>query len=488
MNLEEFRRAAVKMVDYISDYMESISKRPITPNVSGGYLKSLLPLTAPNTGEPFDKIMEDLEKYIMPGLIHWQHPAFFAYFQSNSSYPSIISQLFKETLGCESPFGEISPSIVELDSIVLDWYGKLIGLPDVFLKYGKGSKGGAITQTSGSECILNNIICAREKFIENISESRLVISKAILTSSLVAYCSAESNIRIRKAAMLSMVTLKILDTDENFQLRGEILLKAIKSDKKIGFIPFFVCVTIGTYAGSCDLIEEIGLICKEYGIWLHVDAEYAGTAMICPEFKHLLNGIEYASSFYVNPAQWMLIHHDYAVLYVKDLERLAKILTTDTIKLGNGLYRNVLYHRNHITSRSFKLWFVMRLYGIEGLQQHIRHYVRLAKIFENNVKKDGRFEVLTSQFGIIGFRLNESDALNRTLLHAINASNKLLINSHQLMGKCIMLFFPCNDNVDENDIKNAWSVISECTDKVLRGDEKLLVSTECEDEYKYNIT
>lgn len=325
MNTEEFRRRGKEMVDYIADYMETIHKRRVTPNVEPGYLKDFLPESAPIEGESWDNIMDDFEKLIMPGVTHWQHPRFHAYFPAGNSYPSILADMISDGIGCVGFSWAASPACTELEIIMLDWVGKMIGLPEQFLCFSNhSSRGGGVIQVcfekflvekfikkfskqqqgSASDCVLVSLLAARcaaikelqtklQKDSKNEQQQQQSIDESSLLSKLVGYCSKEAHSCVEKAAMIALVKLRILDTDENFSLRGQSLREAMDEDKRNGLIPFFVSATLGTTSCcSFDALNEIGPICSRENIWLHVDAAYAGNAFICPEFQYLMKGIE----------------------------------------------------------------------------------------------------------------------------------------------------------------------------------------------------
>lgn len=472
MDTCEFRRSCLQLIDYIIHYLDSLHLRSVTPTVTGEDIKSAFPPTAPGNGESFEKIMEDIEKYIMPGIIHWQHPGFYGFFPSCCSFPAILSIMFADSLGHVGFHWNLAPSGSELETIVLDWFGKIIGLPDAFLRYTFRSRGGAVIKLSTTECIFVSMITARQYKLKEFCDKNPSMSPAVFLSSLVVYCTKELASWITNCAKLVEVNVKILGTDENFRLRGETVKLAIKEDIEAGSIPFFTCIALGSRSGVCDPIDEIGPICKQYGIWLHVHAPYAGTAMICPEYKHFLKGIEYAQSFNVDPSMWMLMHVDCAVLFVQDIFKLIESASVDRTKLGYSFAeKDWFYPCGGSEFRAMKLWFVMRIYGVEGLQKHIRNHTHLAKLFKENVKKDERFEIIISEFGVVCFRLVGSDELNKYLLNVINSSGKIFMTPCELNDRFILRFVVCTERANERDIMYAWNLICKCAEEVLREGE-----------------
>ncbi|OTF84103.1 aromatic-L-amino-acid decarboxylase-like protein, partial [Euroglyphus maynei] len=473
MNTKEFRRRGKEMVDYIADYMETIHKRRVTPNVEPGYLKDFLPESAPIHGESWDHIMDDFEKLIMPGVTHWQHPRFHAYFPAGNSYPSILADMISDGIGCVGFSWAASPACTELEIIMLDWVGKMIGLPEQFLCFSNhASRGGGVIQGSASDCVLVSLLAARCAAIKELraKNGNDQIDEGALLSKLVGYCSKEAHSCVEKAAMISLVKLRILDTDENFSLRGHALQEAMEEDKRNGLIPFFVSATLGTTSCcSFDALYEIGPLCTRENIWLHVDAAYAGNAFICQEFQYLMKGIEHASSFNMNPNKWMLVNFDCSLLWVRDRFKLTQALVVDPLYLQHSFSERAIDYRvSHWgiplsrRFRSLKLWFVIRNYGIEGLQRYIREHVRLAKRFERLIRQDDRFEVVNQvKLGLVCFRLKSSDVTNQKFLSTVNASGKLHMVPASLNGKYVTRFCVCAQSATNEDIDHAYRVIAQ---------------------------
>ncbi|BES96266.1 Aromatic amino acid decarboxylase [Nesidiocoris tenuis] len=259
MDREEFRCRGKEMVDYICEYLGNLASRRVTPSVEPGYLSPLLPKEAPLNPEPWDIIMEDVEKYIMPGVTHWQHPRFHAYFPAGNSYPSILGDMLSDAIGCIGFSWAASPACTELETIVVDWLGKAIGLPDEFLAFSEGSKGGGVIQTSASECVLVTMLAARAQAIKRLKQLHPFVEEGMLLSKLMAYCSKEAHSCVEKAAMICFVKLRILEPDDKCSLRGATLRQAMEEDGAMGLIPFFVSTTLGTTSCcSFDNLSEIG--------------------------------------------------------------------------------------------------------------------------------------------------------------------------------------------------------------------------------------
>ncbi|XP_060529679.1 tyrosine decarboxylase [Cylas formicarius] len=481
MDCNEFRYRGKEMIEYICNYMEKIETRRVTPNIEPGYLRKLLPQEAPANPEDWDAIIADVETKIMPGVTHWQHPRFHAYFPSGNSFPSILGDMLSDAIGCIGFSWAASPACTELETIVLDWLGKAIGLPDQFLALSEGSRGGGVIQTSASECVLVSMLAARAQALKRLKQQHPFVEEGVLLSKLMAYCSKEAHSCVEKAAMICFVKLRILEPDEKSSLRGKTLMMAMEEDETMGLIPFFVSTTLGTTSCcSFDNLPEIGAVCRKFScVWLHVDGAYAGNAFICPEFKYLLNGIDQADSFNTNPNKWLLTNFDCSTMWVRDRIRLTSALVVDPLYLQHGYSDATIDYRHWGVPlsrrfRSLKLWFVLRSFGISGLQKYIRHHVRLAKRFEEHVMNDDRFEICNEvKLGLVCFRLRGSDKLNEKLLSNINASGKLHMVPASVHERYVIRFCVVSFNATDSDIDHAWDVICDFAEMLdVRASEK----------------
>lgn len=475
MDSNRFRDYGYKLIDYISNYLDTIGKRRVTPlNIEPGYLKTLIQPDAPEQGQSFATIMHDFESHIMCGITHWQHPHFHAYFPAGNAYPSILADMLSDALGCVGFSWAASPAYTELEIIMLDWMGKMIGLPDEFLclsgaRNGQESKGGGVIQGSASECVLVNLLAARHWAMEKLRKKYPGTPDGLLLSRLIGYCSKEAHSCVEKASMIGFIRMRALETDEKHSLRGETLIRAIEADKAQGLEPFIVCATLGTTSCvSFDNLEELGQVCRANGdIWLHVDAAYAGSALICPEFKYLMKGIEMATSFNMNPNKWMLINFDCSLMWVKDRFKLTRAFVVDPLYLQHSFSDQAIDYRHwgiplSRRFRALKLWFVIRNYGVEGLRAYIRNHVKLAKLFEQCIREDQRFTVTNEVvLGLVCFRLIGSNALNQRLLSMINASGKLHMVPASLNGRYVIRFCVCDQYAKEADILFAYRCISD---------------------------
>ncbi|CAF4773546.1 unnamed protein product [Pieris macdunnoughi] len=488
MDTEEFRVRGKEMVDYICTYMSTLSSRRVTPSVEPGYLRAALPSEAPEHPEDWDDVMKDVENKIMPGVTHWQHPQFHAYFPAGNAYPSILGDMLSAGIGCIGFSWAASPACTELEIIMLDWMGKAIGLPPAFLALEEGSKGGGVIEGSASECVLVSMLAARAAAIKRLKHQFPTVDEGLLLSKLIAYCSKEAHSCVEKAAMICFVKLRILQPDDHGSLRGETLYESMEEDEQAGLVPFFVSTTLGTTSGcSFDNLPEIGPVVRRYpSVWLHVDAAYAGGAFLCPEHKYHLAGVEYADSFNTNPNKFMLTSFDCSLLWVTNRYLLTSALVVDPLYLQHCYDHTAIDYRHWGVAlsrrfRSLKLWFILRSYGISGLQKYVRRHCELAKYFENLVKKDERFEVCNDvKLGLVCFRLicgpdetpKQTDDLNKKLLTNINASGKIHMVPAYVQDKYVIRFCVVTQHATRDDIETAWDVITDFATELLEGPDK----------------
>ncbi|XP_015905624.2 tyrosine decarboxylase-like [Parasteatoda tepidariorum] len=467
MNSDEFKEKGFEIIEYISNYFDTVAKRPVVTTERPGFMKELVPLKAPEKADEWEDIMKDMDDVIIPGFSHWAHPHFHAYFPTGCSLASVLGTLLTGAFGCSGSSWSTSPASTELEVIILEWLAKAFDLPKKFLFYEKGSKGGGCLQGSASECTLLVCLAAQKIALQKLKKENPSIPEGELLASLVAYCSKEAHSSVEKACLIAMVTVRIIDTDERFRFRGKELEEAVKQDLKDGLHPFLVVGTLGTTAStSVDKFDEIGPICKKYELWLHVDGAYGISALICPEFRHFANGLEYASSIAVNPHKWLLMHFDCSSFWIDDRCRFVKALSADPDSLSADADAKIIDFSHwgtgdRIRFRALKMWVVMRTYGVTGMQKFIRNHVQLAKYFEELVQKDHRFEVINDvNFGTICFRLKSSNDANAKLLASIVQTRKLFMVPASLGGSYVIRFNISYEHMSENDIFNAWEIIT----------------------------
>ena len=469
MTSDEFRRHGHAVVDWIADYRDRIESFPVLSQVKPGEVRAALPPSAPLEGEPFAALLKDVEKIILPGITQWQSPNFFAYFPSNNSAPSILGDLLSSGLGVQGMLWSTSPACTELETHVLDWLVPMLGLPEKFLS---SSAGGGVIQDTASSAVLCALLAGRERATNFTSNQKGCDGR------LVAYASSETHSSLEKAAMIAGIgraNLRLIDVDENFAMRPEALARQIETDKRAGLIPCFVCATVGTTSSNAiDPVAAIGRICRQHNLWVHVDAAMSGTAALCPEFRHIHNGVELADSYCFNPHKWMFTNFDCNCFWVADRKALIQTLSILPEYLRNHATESgaVIDYRDwHIQLgrrfRALKLWFVIRHYGIEGLQHHIRRHVQLAQRFADWVNNDDRFELAAPvPLNLVCFRHKGGDAVNQTIMECLNRSGDLYLTHTKLDGKLTLRLCVGQTNTQERHVERAWRRIREEAEKV----------------------
>jgi aromatic-L-amino-acid decarboxylase len=462
MTPDEFRRHGREVVDWIADYYENIEKFPVLAQVSPGEIRESLPENPPQEGEQFEKILSDLSEIILPGITHWQSPNFYAFFPANASGPAILGDLVSSGLGVQGMLWATSPACTELETHVLDWLADMLALPEKFKSSGRG---GGVIQDSASGAALCAMLAAREKatgFQSNENGSG---------QNLIAYSSNQAHSSIEKAAMVAGIgrsNLRLIGVDETYAMQPDSLAKQIQQDRINGLIPFFVSATVGTTSSNAiDPISEIGEICSKEGLWLHVDAAMSGTAAVCPEFRFIHQGLEYADSYCFNPHKWMFTNFDCDCFFVADRAALINTLSVLPEYLKNKATQSgaVIDYRDwHIPLgrrfRSLKLWFVIRHYGVRGLQHHIRRHVRLAQEFASWVSASEKFELTApAPLNLVCFRHVDGEESSRRIMESLNQSGKLYLTHTTLNGEFTMRFCIGQTNTEARHVQAAWEKI-----------------------------
>ncbi|XP_028999718.1 histidine decarboxylase isoform X2 [Betta splendens] len=431
-------------------------------------MRKLLPDAAPAEPEDWEKIFNDIEKVIMPGVVHWQSPHMHAYYPSLTSWPSMLGDMLADAINCVGFTWASSPACTELEMNVMDWLCKALGLPSFFLHHNPDSRGGGILQSTVSESTLVSLLAARkDKILQMRAELNQDVDDSVLNARLVAYSSDQAHSSVEKAGLISLVKIRFLPTDELLSLRGDILKQAIQEDRRRGLVPFLLCATLGT-TGVCafDKLSELGPVCAEEGLWLHVDAAYAGSAYFCPELRWSLDGIEFAHSFVFNPSKWMMVHFDCTAFWVKDKYKLQQTFSVDPVYLRheNSQAATDFMHWQIPLSRRFrslKLWFVMRSFGLKNLQAHVRHGIEMAKILESLIRNNPNFEVPAERhLGLVVFCLKAGNALTQELLRRLTWSGSMYLIPAEIHTKRIIRFTVTSQFTTAEDILKDWSVIS----------------------------
>ena len=480
MSADEFRHHGRAAIDWIADYMQRVESLPVLSQISPGEIRAKLPATAPQRGESFEAMLRDVDEIIMPGITHWQSPNFFGFFPANVSGPSILGELLSAGLGVQGMLWLTSPACTELETHVLDWLVDMLALPEAFKST---STGGGVIQDTASSATLCALIAARERSTQLRSNMHGVDRPLTCYASTQAHSSVEKAVKI---AGIGRDNLRLIDVNENFALRSDSLREAIERDITDGATPCFACATVGTTSSNAiDPVLAIGELCREHGIWLHVDAAMSGTAAMCPEFRFIHDGLELADSYCFNPHKWMFTNFDCDCFYVADRAALINALSVLPEYLKNQASQSgaVIDYRDWQIPlgrrfRALKLWFVIRHYGIEGLQFHIRKHVRLAQLFESWIRADDRFELATpAPLNLVCFRHRDSDEVNQRLLNALNCTGKLYLTHTQLDGKFTIRFNVGQTHTQQRHIEAAWEHISSlaeeihqrCTEKSFEG-------------------
>ncbi|XP_058913883.1 histidine decarboxylase isoform X2 [Kogia breviceps] len=441
MEPEEYRRRGKEMVDYICQYLSSVQERRVIPDVRPGYLRAQLPESAPEEPDSWDSIFGDIERIIMPGVVHWQSPHMHAYYPALTSWPSLLGDMLADAINCLGFTWASSPVCTELEMNVMDWLAKMLGLPEHFLHHHPGSQGGGVLQSTVSESTLIALLAARKNKILEIKTTEPGADESFLNARLVAYASDQAHSSVEKAGLISLVKMKFLPVDDNFSLRGEVLQKAIEEDRQQGLVPVFVCATLGT-TGVCafDRLSELGPICANEGLWLHIDAAYAGTAFLCPEFRGFLKGIEYADSFTFNPSKWMMVHFDCTGFWVKDKYKLQQTFSVNPVYLR---------HADSGAATDFM--------GTE-----------MAKYFESLVRNEPFFEIPAKRhLGLVVFRLKGPNCLTESVLKEIAKAGQLFLIPAVIQDKLIIRFTVTSQFTTRDDILRDWNLIHDAATLIL---------------------
>ena len=463
MKIEDFKKHSHELVDWMCQYLEDIEKYPVKSNVKPGDIYNSLPKEPPFKGESFDKIFEDFNKKIMPGITHWQSPNFYAFFPANNSYPSILAEMLISTIGAQCMMWETSPSATELEQKVTEWIRDAIGIPSNW--------SGVINDTASVGTICS-LLTARENYT-NFETNRAGLKQ----NNFRIYCSKETHSSIEKAVKIIGIgsdNLIKITSNEDLSMNVKELEYHIENDLKNNFIPLAIVSTYGTTGTvSFDSINEISLIAKKNNIWHHVDAAYAGTVLFLDEFKKDIKNINLADSFLFNPHKWMLTNFDCSLYYVKDEKKLIKTLEIhpEYLKTNNKNIKNYKDWSIQLGRRfrALKLWFVIRTYGIDGIKKYISNHISLAKHLNNKIIKEDNFEITSKQnINMLNFRLNplnksmnnkELNNLNKKFIKKLNETGKIYI-SHTMIRDVYSIRMPIgNSYITKKNINNSWRLI-----------------------------
>jgi aromatic-L-amino-acid decarboxylase len=464
MPAEDFRHYGYEIVDWIANYFEQIGEYPVLSQVQPDWLKDNLPTSAPQHGEDFGEVLKDVDRLILPAVTHWNHPNFHGLFSTSTSSVGVFGEMLAAAFDMKAMLWRTSPASTELEDVVLDWLRQMMSLPDDFE---------GIIYDTASVSTMHAIAAARERANLNVRE--LGMSGRDDLPLLRVYCSEHVHSSIDKSCItlgLGTRSLRKIAVNERFEMRADALADAIDEDVEAGFVPICVIPTIGTTSStSVDPVDAIADICAKHGIWMHVDAAYAGSAAIVPEMQGLFKGWERADSIVTNPHKWLFTPFDLSVLYCRDLGELKKafslvpeyLKTSDESTVKNGMDYGIQLGRRF---RALKLWFVMRYFGREGLIERIREHCRLARLFASWVEESENFEMLAPvPFALVCFRacpagFEDLDALNEKIMNDINASGEAYLSHTKLDGKFTLRLSVGSIRVEEKHLVKVWEVLA----------------------------
>ncbi len=428
---DEFRAAGHRMIDWIADYLGGVDRYPVLARVKPGEIESRLPDAPRQDGRPYAALADDFQSKLLPGVTHWNHPAFFAYFAITGSQAGILAELLTAALNTNGMLWRTSPSLTELETVTLRWLREALGLPDDLF--------GIINDTASINSFLA-LAAAREAL--GLDIRGLGMTGRDLPP-LRVYCSEHAHSSIDKAALalgIGASGIVHIESDEKFRMRPDALETAIARHRAAGALPCFVVATTGTTStGAVDPVRAVGEIARREKIWLHVDSAYAGSATVCPEFRWIWDGLEYADSIVVNPHKWFFTPIDCSVLYTRKPDVLRQtfslvaeyLKTTDSSELNYMDYGLQLGRR----FRALKLWYVMEHYGLERLRGVIRDHVRYAERLADELRAKPGVEVMTQSFSVVVFRLTAGDEATMAAMERMNASGRLFLSHTKLRGR-----------------------------------------------------
>lgn len=466
MTPDEFRKHAHALVDWMADYMDGVEEYPVRAQVSPGEIVAQLPASAPEAGEPFEAIFEDFQKIVVPGMTHWQHPRFFAYFPANSSPPSVLAEMLTATMAAQCMLWQTSPAATEMEGRVLGWLRQLIDLPEDFV---------GVIQDSASSATLCAVLTARERATGwAINEQGPAAGPPV-----VFYASDQAHSSIEKAITIAGIGrqyLRKIPTRPDLGIDPVALQAAIDADRAAGLIPAGVIACLGaTGAGAVDALDEIGPICAAEGLYLHVDAAWAGSALVLDEHRWMSRGVEHADSFVFNPHKWLLTNFDCSAHYVRDPEALVRTLSILPAYLRSRETGQVTDYRDWSVPlgrrfRSLKLWFVLRSYGAEAIRGLIRGHIAHAEALAEWIRETPGFTLVDGpRLALLNFRWEpagagtpeEVDALNRQLVEAVNDDGRLYLTPNTMAGRATIRFSIGQTTTTLRHVREGWAAVCE---------------------------
>ncbi len=430
---DEFRRHGHEVVEWVARYLETIEEHPVQSQVEPGWVRAQLPDVAPEAPEDFGALLADLDRVVVPGLTHWQHPGFHAYFPTGASGPSVLADLVSSGLGVQGMLWSTSPACTEIETHVLDWMADLLGLPD---RFRSGGHGGGVIEESASGATLCALLAARWRAAGDGPFGHLRVY-----TSTQAHRSIEKAVRI---AGLHPDQLRLIQVDDAFAIRPDLLAAAMAEDRAAGLTPCFVVANVGTTSSTAiDPVAAVADVCAAEGAWLHVDAAHAGSALVCPELRWIVDGLDGADSFCMNPHKWLFTNFDCDCFWVADRTALLGALSVVPEYLRNTASESgaVIDYRDWQVPlgrrfRALKLWFVLRAYGADGLRHHVRRHIELAQGFAANVAAHPKLQVVAPHpLNLVCFRHVDGDAATEALLADLNATGRVFLTHTRLADR-----------------------------------------------------
>ncbi len=459
---DEFRALGHRTVDWIADYMASVADRPVLSTVEPGAIRDELPTEPPAEPESFDAVLADLDRIVMPGITHWQAPGFFGYFPANASGPAILGDLISSGLGVQGMLWSTSPACTEVEQVMLDWLVRAAGLPEHFLS---GGPGGGVIQDSASSAALCALVAARERAGGNDALDRLV-----------AYVSTETHSSLEKGARVAGLRaghLRVVPTDDEQRMDAQELAAMVAADLAEGLLPFFVCATAGTTSTTAfDPTDAICDVAEADDLWVHLDAAYAGSATVCPEYRWVIDGVERVDSYCFNPHKWLLTNFDCSAFWVRDRSALLDALSILPEYLRNEASASgaVVDYRDWQVPlgrrfRALKLWFVFRHYGVEGLQQHIRTHVAWAEWLAEQVDAHPSLELTVAPtLSLVCLRHVDGDDRTRHMVDGINRSGKAFLTHTMVDGRYVLRVAIGGTATTRGDVERLWDRLRSLAD------------------------
>lgn len=458
--VEDFRRSAHDTVEWIAKFLSDTRRYPVLPGVKPGELIDALPAHGPEHGEPFQAMLQDFERKVLPAVTHWNHPGFMAYFATTGSTPAILGEMLAAALNTNGLHWKTSPAVVELEQVALRWLREWMGLPDSFF---------GIIYDTASTSSMHALVCAREYVMPEAREDG---SQPILT----VYTSNQAHSSIEKGAIaigIGHKNVRKIDVDSEFRMKADAVEAAIRADVAAGKKPMCIVATVGTTSStSIDPVPALADIAERYNMWLHVDSAYAGVAAMLPEKRYILDGTERAHSLVVNPHKWLLTPIDLSVFYTRfpDVLRRAFSLVPEYLRSSEDPraihlmdYGVPLGHR----FRALKFWFILRYFGREGLQNVIRQHNNLAQEFASWVDADDSFErVAPVPFSVVCFRYKGSDEENMSILEEVNASGKVFLSNTKLNDQIVLRVAVGNLQTSRADLEATWQLLCQAAAKL----------------------